>query len=75
MKTKISKNNKRTYHVGGKWRSRLQAQYRDYSEFAQYSDVYGLAARLGYDTARGAWDANPVVQGSVNSGEYQKIGD
>jgi hypothetical protein len=43
----------------------LRNGYRDYEEFAHYSDMYGLAGRLGFTTAFHAWKANPVVQWSV----------
>jgi hypothetical protein len=55
------------------WRGRLQDTYEDYDEFAAYAEIYSLHTRLGYKTPQAAWDANPVVQGSVNPADYKKV--
>lgn len=52
------------------WQSRLQNAYDSFEEFASYSDIYGLAERLGFETAQEAWEANPIIRGSVNPGDY-----
>ncbi len=72
-------SNTRTYRVrtlsgSWGWRSRLRAQYRNYTEFAPNSAAYGLARRLGYPSAAAAWNANPVIEGGVNPSDYRKVG-
>lgn len=52
------------------WTSRLRANYADYEEFEHYSDTYGLHTRLGYKTPQAAWEANPMVKGSVNPEDF-----
>ena len=54
-------------------RHRLRLSYENVYEFLWYADQYGLAKKLGYSTARGAWKANPVVEYSVNVGDYRKV--
>lgn len=53
------------------WCGELRGQYRSYEEFADYAEIYGLPARLGFDSAEAAWAANPVVEGSVNPADYR----
>jgi len=52
------------------WQDRLQNVYTDLAEFRRWSDVYGLARRLGYRSAAAAWTANPLVRGSVIPSDY-----
>ena len=54
------------------WKGRLQAQYESLEEFESYSEIYSLAERLGYKTAKGAWKSNPVIMGSTNPADYRK---
>jgi hypothetical protein len=54
------------------WRGRLRRQYSDFEEFQAYSETYGLAERLGYDTPEEAWKDNPMVQGSTNPRDFDK---
>lgn len=55
------------------WQGKLQENYSSFEEFEAYSETYGLAARLGYDDAQEAWDANPIIQGSVNPSDFRKV--
>ena len=55
------------------WQGRLQKQYVDFAEFEAYSDIYGLAKRLGYKSAKSAWKANPTIAGSVYPEDYRVI--
>ncbi len=55
------------------WRGRLQDQYDSKQEFLSYDGVYELAKRLGYASAEDAWDANPLVEGSVNPSDFRKV--
>jgi hypothetical protein len=56
-----------------KWTGRLQRQYTDFEEFAVYDGMYGLARRLGFDSAEEAWEANPLITGSTEPGDYRRI--
>lgn len=55
------------------WQGRLQDEYVHFEEFEVYSGMYGLAAQLGFASAREAWDTNPIVQGSTNPGDYCRV--
>lgn len=55
------------------WQGRLRDQYRSFAEFEARCMTYGLAARLGFSSARHAWDANPMVRGSVEPSDYQRV--
>lgn len=52
-------------------RYHLRYAYTDFSEWEQFSDIYGLAKRLGYDSALDAWVANPIVEGSINPSDFR----
>ena len=47
------------------WQSRLQKNYDSFEEFEHYSEIYAIHSRLGFNTAEEAWDANPIIKGSV----------
>ena len=47
------------------WQDYLQNVYGDFGEFERYSETYGLAQRLGFESAEAAWAANPLIHGSV----------
>ena len=69
-------DSKRIYQVRCKsglmgWRTRLQNNYKDYAEWQDYACAHNLAARLGYVHTRAAWDANPIVEGSVQPSDFQ----
>ena len=55
------------------WQDRLRSNYDSLEEFKAWSDIYGLAKRLGFKTAEAAWKANPTVQGSVEPSDYCKV--
>lgn len=44
---------------------RLQTSYNSFDEFKTYSGIYNLAQRLKFQTAKQAWKANPMIQGST----------
>lgn len=56
------------------WRDTLRNVYSSFEEFEAYDAVYALAKRLGYADAAAAWKYNPTVQGSVNPGDYRRVG-
>jgi len=55
------------------WRGRLQDNYVHLAEFKSYSELYDLHHRLGFRTAKAAWESNPVVEGSVNPTDFRKV--
>lgn len=55
------------------WQCRLRKNYTDYFDFVASDRVYGLAERLGFTSAREAWQVNPVVQGSVVPSDFQVV--
>ena len=55
------------------WRGKLRKQYTDFEEFQDYSEMYGLHERLGFESAKAAWDANPRIQGSTNPSDYRIV--
>ena len=55
------------------WQAKLQDVYTSYSEFEIYATNFNLAKRLGYKSAKTAWEANPTIQGSVIIGDYRKV--
>lgn len=75
---------KRVYRVRCKsgvmgWRTRLRNIYAvtgvnaGFDEWLSYSAAYELSNRLGYKHARAAWNANPVIEGSVNPSDFRKV--
>lgn len=58
------------------WRSSLRDNYDDdFGQFLAYSDMYGLAGRLGFATAEDAWEANPTIQGSTDPTDFSVVPD
>jgi hypothetical protein len=55
------------------WQANLQTNYESFEEFENYSNTYGIHSRIGYATLKDAWDANPLVQGSVNPSDFRKV--
>jgi len=49
----------------------LQSPYADFEEFEYYDGIYNLSSRLGFNTAREAWDANPLVEHSVEPSDFR----
>jgi len=44
---------------------KLKKNYSSFEEFESYNETYGIAKRLGFESAEAAWKANPTMQGSV----------
>jgi len=55
------------------WQGRIQEVYATFSEFADWCNNYNNHVRLGFGSPAEAWDANPMVQGSVNPADYRKV--
>ena len=54
-------------------RSRLRTRYSDFDQFEAYSEIYNLAARLGFESAQDAWEANPVIESSVKPEDFRMV--
>lgn len=54
------------------WQCKLQENYLNFEEFAMWSDIYGIATKLGYKTSKAAWRFNPLIRGSINPKDLQK---
>ena len=52
---------------------KLRSMYDNFAEFKYYSGMYGLHRRLGFRSAKAAWDANPTVQHSVVPGDFRVV--
>ena len=71
-------NTKRIYRVRCKsglmgWRTRLRNNYWNAREWSINSDTFGLAERLGYKSGTDAWNANPVIEGSVEPSDFRRV--
>lgn len=56
------------------WTAKLRDNYdNDFGQWKAYSDMYGLATRLGFESAEAAWDANPRIQGSVHPSDFKVV--
>lgn len=55
------------------WKGRLKKQYKDFAEFEHYDEIYGLAKRLGFKSAKEAWQKNPLIQGSTDPNDYKVV--
>lgn len=54
------------------WEDYLKGVYSSKKEFLEYDEIYGIAARLGYDNPEECWRANPLVQGSTDPSDFKK---
>ena len=52
------------------WIAKLQENYSSFEEWESYAETYGLDTRLGFETSQDAWDANPLIGGSTNPGDF-----
>lgn len=55
------------------WTANLQSVYSSFDEFESYSNMYGIAARLGFNDNQECWDANPKIKGSVNGNDLEVV--
>lgn len=53
------------------WREKLQTNYHTFEDFKSFSDTYGLAKRLGFESAEKAWEANPLIEGSTDPDDFR----
>ena len=55
------------------YQCRLQDSYDDVDEWFRYTNMFGLAKRLGYQNAYDCWIDNPIIQGSVIPTDFRII--
>lgn len=55
------------------YQEKLRRNYDNFDQFEAYSEMYGLHTRLGYKSAKTAWKANPVIQGSTNPTDFRRV--
>jgi hypothetical protein len=55
------------------WRCRLRKVYSSFAEYLAYDRCFNLSARLGFESAEDAWEANPMVQGSTDPETYRVV--
>ena len=55
------------------WQDRLHSVYTSYKEFCAYDRIYEIAQRIGFNDTKTAWNANPLIQGSVNPTDLAKV--
>jgi hypothetical protein len=51
----------------------IRAQYQQFEVFEAYCETYGIAERLGFSSARHAWNANPRYQVSSDPMDLKVI--
>ena len=71
----VESNKKATQNKQALWKDKLQNVYESLEEFKQYDEMYSLIERLGFDTPEEAWEANPMIEGSVNPEDYKVVGN
>ena len=55
------------------WKSKLQKNYTNFDDFCQWDEIYNLAKRLGFKSAKEAWDKNPMIQGSTDPKDFKCV--
>ncbi len=55
------------------WEGRLHEVYENFDEFRAYAGVYSTHKRLGFKYIATCWEANPIVQGSVNPSDLRRV--
>ena len=55
------------------WQDKLQKVYGSLEEFRSFCEVYSIYKRLGFHSAKDAWDKNPTIQGSVNPDDLRVV--
>ncbi len=55
------------------WQDNLQNVYGSLPEFRDFCRMYSIYKRLGYASAKDAWDANPLIQGSTNPDDLRVV--
>lgn len=56
-------------------RKRLQGLYAEWVAWKFHAEMHQLHKKLGYDTIKEAWDANPIVEASQDPKDFCRIKD
>lgn len=56
------------------WQCRLRSSYKKFEVFEEYDRIYKIAERLGFVSARVAWELNPIIQGSADPSDLKTVG-
>ncbi len=48
------------------WQDKLQNVYDSWENFNDFASTWGIHKRLGYHSAKDAWEVNPTIQGSTD---------
>lgn len=55
------------------WQDRLRTNYDTFDSWEKYAELYGLHLKLGFKTPKAAWEANPLIQGSVDPRDFCRV--
>lgn len=56
------------------WTRKLRDNYdNDFEQFVAYSEMYGIASRLGFSSETDAWEANPQIRGSTIPSDLEVV--
>jgi hypothetical protein len=57
------------------WQARVRDNWENFESLLAASEVYGIAGRLGYESAADLWEDNPIVQGSTEPSDLRIVLD
>ena len=52
------------------WINTLNNNYVNFQNFVEYSNIFNVHERLGYETPLEAWGDNPIIGGSTNPDDF-----
>lgn len=52
-------------------RDHLRKNYENYEEFVEWDQTYGISRRLGFQSSLQAWEANPLIEWSVEPSDLR----
>lgn len=55
------------------WQCKLRKNYNNFEEFESYSEMWGIAKRLGFVSHEEAWNSNPTICGSVEPSDLSIV--
>lgn len=55
------------------WQAKLRKNYSSLEEFKRWDENYGISSRLGFETSEEAWEANPLIRGSVDPEDLEIV--
>ena len=57
------------------WQCRLRKNYNNFEQFEYYSEMWGIAKRLGFNSHEKAWNKNPTIRASVEPSDLEVVKD